>query len=84
MSVAIASYRTPLTCDECGCFRSKHDSTCSQWSEPVLGFRCHCATSGAGATCPFSTDDRAEMIAHYREVHCWTTSVLPGEARVTA
>jgi len=27
-------YREPLTCDECGCFLSRHDDLCSQWTEP--------------------------------------------------
>ena len=39
MSITISNqetsviYRDPLTCDECGCFQSKHDYQCSQWTE---------------------------------------------------
>jgi hypothetical protein len=31
-----AAYRDPLTCDECGCFQSKHDTTCSRWQEVTV------------------------------------------------
>lgn len=27
-------YRDPLTCDECGCFQSKHGPLCSKWTDP--------------------------------------------------
>jgi hypothetical protein len=30
----IDTYRDLLTCDECGCFLSKHDRLCSKWIEP--------------------------------------------------
>lgn len=30
------TYRDPITCDECGHFVSKHDSECSQWTEPFI------------------------------------------------
>jgi len=31
-----ATYRDPLTCDECGWFLSKRDPTCSQWQEVTV------------------------------------------------
>jgi hypothetical protein len=34
------TYREPLTCDECGCFLSKHDDQCSQWAEPARRIPC--------------------------------------------
>jgi hypothetical protein len=34
------TYRDPLTCAECGCFLSNHDTTCSHWQEPAtLSFK---------------------------------------------
>ena len=34
MAPSSATYRDSLTCDECGCFLSRHDDFCSQWTEP--------------------------------------------------
>jgi hypothetical protein len=29
------TWHPPITCDECGCFPSKHDEACSLWTEPL-------------------------------------------------
>lgn len=29
------TYHDPITCDECGCFLSRHDALCSLWTEPA-------------------------------------------------
>jgi hypothetical protein len=37
--MATATYRDPITCDECGCFSSRHDDCCSQWNEDGEQYR---------------------------------------------